>query len=136
MMISNKRLSQLLIAAGAALVAGGVGYVFFSIQAAVPRDISWWSRLALFFVSGSACVCWGLFSDKYVVVNKATSPVTERPERNKDVEAIRHLADRMRAHAQGLKLCRELSDCLFTVHHESVRPVITDEDRADTRGNT
>jgi hypothetical protein len=121
MAISRKRVAQLLIAVGAALIAVGVGYIFISFQLSAERGLSWWAQVSLFFVGGGACGCWGIISDKDY--DSSSNSATSKPDRDTDTDAVRHLADRLRDHPHGLKLCRELADCMFSVHHGCSRPV-------------
>jgi hypothetical protein len=124
MTISRKRVAQLLIAVGAALIAVGVGYIFISFQLLAERGLSWWAQVSLFFVGGGACGCWGLIADKgYAPPVPREEWPEDPPDRDTDTDAIRHLADRLRDHPHGLKLCRELADCVFSVHHGCSRPV-------------
>jgi len=121
---------------GLGLVLYGVGGYITSQSADAEMNLNWWAQIVGVVGIGGVLLIWGLrrflFDNNLVtpiaVINKPESRVRVVPksegiidgQEQKDLEALHHMATRMRGNPQGLSLCRQLHDCLFELHHGAI----------------
>ena len=120
---------------GLGLVVYGIGGYLTSQAADAEMNLNWWAQVGGVIGLGSVALLWGLRRFIFetgltpiAVINKPESRVRVVPksdgiidnQEQRDLEALHHMAARMRGNPQGLSLCRQLHDCLFELHHGAI----------------
>lgn len=57
-------------------------------------------------------------SKEPMVTNELSSDISIKGDQEQDITALFWLAERVKEDAEGIELCRKLSDKLFSLHHD------------------